>query len=107
MLSKKNRLTRSQFDEYFKRGKRFHSPHLQLIYTPAEQFSGAAVVGKKVFKKAVDRNTMRRRLYGVLYREGHQRGRTGIFILIAKPPAKQLARAALLTEARMLVTKVR
>lgn len=106
MLAKKQRLTKAAFDHYFKVGKRHHSPNLQLIYVKDDVFRGAAVVGKKVFKQAVKRNTMRRRLYGVLYRVQKQTSFVGVCIIIAKPSAKTLSRQALLTEARTLITSV-
>jgi len=91
MLSKKSRLTKKEFDHVFKNGKRIHSPSMQLIYTPGEKFHGAAVVGKKVHKRAVDRNRLRRRLYGVLYRYQKAQGCTGTYILIAKAPLKDVS----------------
>lgn len=62
MLKKQHRLTVAEFDQYFKAGRRFHGEYLQLIYTATESFHGAVVVGKKVYKNAVDRNRLRRRL---------------------------------------------
>ena len=106
MLAKKQRLTKKQFDSYFKSGKRYHSPNLQLIFTKESFFSGAAVVGKKVFKQAVRRNTMRRRLYGVLYRYSSKNQPKGVYIIIAKPTAKNLSRQAMLEEANSLLEEV-
>lgn len=106
MLPKQKRLSKSDFDVYFRSGKRTHSPNLQLIYTPHDSFNGAVVVGKKVFKQAVARNAMRRRLYGVLYREQKLRALTGVYILLAKPSAKNIPRTTLLGEARTLLKKV-
>lgn len=85
MLKKKQRLTKRQFDAHFKVGKRYHSPLLQLIYVPHESFHGAAVVGKKVSKKAVVRNKHRRRMYAALYDLYKKDALTGVYILIAKP----------------------
>ncbi len=90
MLKKKQRLTKTDFDHYFKSGKRLHSPALQIIYSGGDSFKGAAVVGKKVFKSAVARNRLRRRLYGALYRYYKKHDLKGVFIIIAKPPAKDL-----------------
>ena len=107
MLSKKQRLTKRQFDHHFKVGKRQHSANLQLIVSPAETFSGAVVVGKKVFKQAVKRNQLRRRLYGVLYRWQQQSPRTGVYIILAKPTARSATRRALLDETQSLLARVR
>jgi len=85
MLKKRNRLTKKEFDTVFSKGKRYHSPELQLIYQLSDTFHGSAVVGKKVYKKAVDRNKLRRRMYSILYQIKKEGKKTGTFILIAKP----------------------
>lgn len=98
MLKKNERLTRKEFDHFFSVGKRLHSPLAQLIYAESNAFHASAVVGKKVAKKAVHRNTLRRRLYALLYAQRtYTPPRT--YILIAKPPLAQLSR----TEAREAV----
>lgn len=90
MLKKKERLTKKEFDRFFSIGKRVHSPAFTLLYTPSETFHGAVVVGKKVYKKAVDRNRLRRRLYNALYKEVREAGATGVFIILAKAGATSL-----------------
>lgn len=92
MLSKKQRLTKKGFDYVFKNGRRVHSPALQLIYVPGGDFHGAVVVGKKVHKRAVDRNRLRRRLYGVLYRYHKQHTLFGSYVLIAKPSLLEVSK---------------
>lgn len=103
MLPKTKRLTKAEFDRFFKVARRQHSPNLQLLYTPQDTFSGAVVVGKKVFKQAVKRNQMRRRLYAALYRHHIRRDTTGVYIIIAKPGAKSVTRTALLAEVKTLL----
>lgn len=102
MLKKSARLTKAQFDQVFSIGKRFHTPHFQIIYTRSSNFHGSVVVGKKVYKNAVDRNRLRRQLYAALYRftQPHQLSLT--YIVVAKPglaKVPQRERALLLTEA--------
>lgn len=87
MLKKKERLTKKEFDRFFSAGKRIHSPAFTLLYTPHESFHGAVVVGKKVHKKAVDRNRLRRRLYNALYKEVKDPEVTGVFIILSKSGA--------------------
>ncbi len=87
MLKKTERLTKKEFDKYFKSGKRIHGDLLQLIYSPAINFNGAVVVGKKVHKKAVDRNKQRRRIYNALYQIHTDQELRGVYICIAKPKA--------------------
>lgn len=103
MLKKRDRLTKKQFDAYFASGKRFHSPLVQLIYTPLTSFHGAAVAGKKVSKKAVERNTVRRRLYAALYALKKETNLQGVFIMIAKPAAKDASYSELKASLSKLV----
>lgn len=97
MLRKTKRLTTAAFDQYFKAGKRYHSPHFTVVYTPTKDFHAAVVVGKKVSKKAVDRNRLRRQIYSRLYTL-HQNGQLeGTLIVLTKPSATTLGKS--LTEA--------
>jgi len=85
MLTKKERLTKQEFDRSFSLGKRIHSKELQIIYHPSPTFHAAAVVGKKVYKSAVARNRLRRQLYGAIYRYHKRHEVPGTIIMIAKP----------------------
>ncbi len=85
MLSKKERLTRTLFNRSFSVGKRTHTPHVQLIVSKTEAFHGSVVVSKKVYKKAVDRNKLRRQLYAQLYQFNKAYPTTNTYILITKP----------------------
>lgn len=106
MLSKQNRLTKKQFDEYFKTGKRFHFTHCTIIYAPCPTLHGSVVVGKKVAKRAVDRNKFRRRVYDQMRRLLAQADVTGVFIVIPKPAFKSLARKAALADIQSHIATV-
>ena len=97
MLQKSERLTRTQFDHYFKIGKRFHFKHYTITHSPAESLHASIVVGKKVAKKAVQRNTLRRRLYAQVYQHVKKPGHTGVFIVLTKPSVAHPTRQELLT----------
>ena len=105
MLSKKERLTRTEFSRSFSVGKRHHSPLVQLVLQKTSSFHGSVVVGKKVYAKAVDRNKLRRRIYSILYTHAQQ----GLFpytcIVIAKPPAKDASYAVLKETLNKLLTE--
>lgn len=105
MLSRKERLTRSEFNRFFSVGKRLHSPSLTLIFAPHERFQASAVIGKKVAKTAVSRNKFRRRVYDVFERYHRNGLNTGVFICIAKQPASSLPYAALKEELGELIHK--
>ncbi len=106
MLKKKERLTRKEFDRSFSVGKRIHSPFLQLVYEAGRQFHGSVVVGKKVAKKAVDRNRMRRRIYAIVYAFAQDRDLQLTLIIIAKPPFASLSRAEAADAVRQLLSRL-
>ena len=92
MLRKQERLSRSEFQNFFNSGRKTHSPHLTLVYAPYPTLHAAVVVGKKVSKKSPVRNTIRRRVYGILYRELKLNKKTGVYIVLVKPSYQSLGR---------------
>lgn len=66
MLSRSQRLNHHTFSDLFASGRRVHSSYFTLIVNDSDITQGAIVVGKKVSKKAVVRNSIRRRLYPIL-----------------------------------------
>lgn len=106
MLQKAARLTKKQFDEYFKTGKRWHFPHATIVYTPYSTFHGSVVVGKKLTKKAVLRNTLRRRVYATLQQAHKTTGTTGVFIVLLKPSYVTLPRKAANEEIKQNIATV-
>jgi ribonuclease P protein component len=67
MISQKQRISRGEFQSLLKKGRSFHSPLFSLSISkdvPGERF--AVVVSKKVAKKAVRRNKLRRWAYSIL-----------------------------------------
>jgi len=105
MLKKKERLTKKEFDRFFSSGKRSHSELFSLIYSPTPTFHSAVVVGKKVYKKAVNRNLLRRRLYNIIYRESREKNLKGVYIVLAKPAVKGVSFKAL-REALLATIKI-
>lgn len=107
MLKKRERLTKKQFDRFFSSGRRYHSPLFTVVHTPGDDFHGAIVVGKKVFKKAVDRNKLRRRLYNILYRSQCDGGMKGVYIILTKPQAAKASFSELKTTLTELLHKIK
>ena len=104
MFKKSERLNRIKFTEYFKTGRRFHSENFTLIFTPTPLRATAVVVGKKVFKNAVDRNTLRRRVYAALRSQLARDATTsGVYIIISKPSAKNIPKSAIVIEVGTLL----
>jgi ribonuclease P protein component len=108
MLSKKQRITRKEFDEVYRAGARIHSPALQCIVQTSAMFHGAVVVSKKIYKKAVDRNRLRRQIYSILYqaKKGYPTLNTKTLICIVKPSVKQYTFKMLTEEIHTLLKKV-
>jgi ribonuclease P protein component len=105
MLKKYERLSRTEFEIYFKKGKRFHSEQLTVVFVPHTSFHASVVVGKKVSKKAVIRNTLRRRVYGILYTK-KQRNIRGIWIVVLKPSMLLLTKQQAKTQVENLIERV-
>lgn len=104
MLRKTERLPRSAFLPFFKNGKRFHGPNLGIVYTPHQSFHASVVVSKKVSKLAVDRNTIRRRLYAQLRLLRVRK--PGVYIVTVKPTFASLSRKAMKEEASTLIERL-
>lgn len=85
MFKKQNRLSSGEFETYFKKGTKKHSPFFQCIYTPYDQLKVAVVVPKKVIKTAVGRNKLRRQIYHVL--RSILIDTTGVWIIMVKKDA--------------------
>lgn len=94
MLKKSERLDRSSFTNYFKKGKKWNGTYTTIVTHPSPVFLASVVVGKKVSKKAVTRNSIRRRLYGVLELLRRDKKLTGVYIIITKPDIGKLTKKA-------------
>lgn len=106
MLPKKERLTRDQFSRSFSVGKRIHLPYLQLIVdSTSESFHGSVVVSKKVYKKATDRNALRRKLYAIMSVFYKQNISKATCIIIVKPNIKEISRLKLSEDLKELLKK--
>lgn len=106
MLKKKERLTRAEFDRFFSVGKRLHGTYIQLIFAPSETFHCSVVVGKKVFKKAVERNTLRRQIYATVASFKSTTALDYAFIVVVKPQAKAVQNAIVRNELLSLLSRV-
>lgn len=94
MFKKAERLSRVEFEKFFKAGKRKNFSHLTIIYSNYPTLHVSVVVGKKVSKQAVRRNTIRRRVYARLRTELKREKSVGVYIIIIKPTFNSLTRTA-------------
>jgi ribonuclease P protein component len=107
MLAKSERLSRVDFSSFFKSGKHFHSDVATIVFSPTPTVHGSVVISKKVFKRAVDRNLARRRVYALLQSATKHNNQTGVYIVVLKPAYKQLTKAQSLVEIQTLIERTR
>lgn len=91
MFKKNNRLTRSEFSHYYKIGKKEHNKHLTFITSPSPTPKISVVVGKKVSKIAVRRNTIKRQVYATL-RSAPTSDKFEVLIVVVKPSFPSLGK---------------
>ncbi len=92
MFKKKERLTKAEFTECFKIGKRHHFPYVTIITSPYNSLKVAVVVGKKVAKSAVKRNLIKRRIYSLLHTHTVVNKPPKVIIVLVKPAYNALSR---------------
>jgi ribonuclease P protein component len=90
MFKKTQRLSTSEFQQFFRTGKKHHSSHLTIISSKHDSLKVAVVVGKKVARSAVTRNRLKRRVAATL--RDILAHHTGVYIAILKPPFATLPR---------------
>lgn len=105
MLKKSERITRSDFNTFFKKGKRLSSEHIMAIVSLSPNFHASVVVSKKVSKQAVLRNTYRRRVYAQLYTL-KKREFKGVVIVTLKPSFASLTKAEAKAVIEALVVRI-
>lgn len=109
MLPKQHRVPRAIFSTVIRRGNGAHSAHFSLKTLTVDDSKPARfsfVISKKVDKRAVKRNLMRRRLSAVIAEllPSLPAGIVGIFF--AKPRSQALAFKDIEEEIRFLVKKL-
>jgi ribonuclease P protein component len=95
MFKKTERLSRSEFSDYFNAGKKHYTPQVTIITHPLPSRKVAVVVGKKVAKSAVRRNALKRRVFAVLRSELTRTDYRGVVIVILKPACNSLPRSTM------------
>lgn len=105
MFARAERLSRSDFEHYFKTGTRSNTPHLTLLHTTHNRLHVSVVVGKKVQKKAHDRNRLRRRVYSKMY-AALKGAHVGVFIVIVRPSFAVLSKQQQLEEVQKLLSRI-
>jgi ribonuclease P protein component len=105
MLKKSERVARSDFGTFFKKGRRLHGDFVTAVVSPFPSFHASVVVSKKVSKQAVDRNTYRRRVYAQLYTL-KKRDFNGVVIVTLKPTFSTLSKNMARAEIDALIVRI-
>jgi ribonuclease P protein component len=106
MVSSSSRIPRAAFAAYFSRGKRHHGQYMTVVINPSDHLQVSVVVSKKVAKKAVDRNRLRRRAYGVVERYARITPLPIACIIQYKPGALAVSRQVLALELSSLLAQI-
>ncbi|MDP3874992.1 MAG: ribonuclease P protein component [bacterium] len=102
MLPKNRRIPRKLFISLLESGKHFNSKHFSLRVTSSDKVRVAVSVSKKISKKAVVRNKVRRRAYSAV-RSLIPNLTNNLFLLVAKPGAEKIKGKELENELKSLV----
>lgn len=87
MLPRRDRIDGATFSRLPTGGQRYVRSTVQVRHVPAACQQAAVVVSRKVSTKAVERNRLRRVLYGVLERVWSDLP-TGYYLVYVQPTAK-------------------
>lgn len=87
MLKKRSRLSREAFGKAFKQSRRVKGDGFVLLVSPSPASRAAVVVSKKVAKRAVWRNRIRRVVYDAVAQSGLLAHGLTAIILVSAPGA--------------------
>jgi ribonuclease P protein component len=105
MFKKSERLTKSEFTEFFKTGRKHHYPICTIVTVPLPGRKVAVVVGKKILKSAAKRSVVRRRVYAGLREILDNGAYQGVLIVVVKPKYVTLNRKQAALELKKALTE--
>ncbi len=105
MFSKNHRLSRQEFDYYFSHSRPYHADTVIMRHAPSSSYKVSVVVGKKVSKRAVIRNRVRRQVYAAIRRAHGASPLSGAYIFMVKPAFLKVSKAQHYEIVRVLLAK--
>lgn len=106
MLPRSNRVNKDLFNEVFASGSRFKGQALSLTYSPhTTDTRCAVVVSKKLEKRAVKRNMLRRKVKACLITLIPSLPK-GIYIFFVQKNIKEMSHEDLCSEIKKLISNV-
>jgi ribonuclease P protein component len=106
MVEKHARISRADFPAIMQSGRRFHSTSVSAVVVFGVLPRVSVVVSKKVAKSAVDRNRLRRRVYGVVERFMAEQPLSATVIFLLKPGALRVPRQTFASEVAGLLAQI-
>ncbi len=106
MIARHARIPRQDFLLYSQSRLQARGVYYTVVYTPGVENRGAVVVSKKVAKKAVDRNRLRRCAYATLASFWGTEPTLGAYVIYYKPGALKASRFVLKSELSELLARI-
>lgn len=100
------RIRRADFPAVIKAGRRQHGQFVTAVCILGTTPQVSVVVSKKVAKRAVDRNRLRRRVYGAVERFLQTSPLAATVIFLVKPEAKTATRLDFAADVADLLAKI-
>lgn len=95
MLPSKNKINTQSFKEVLKKGKTYNFNHFSLrvlkVYNKGEKSRFTCVVPKKIIKKAVLRNLLKRQVFNIINEISDDINDNFIVIIFCKPEINKLS----------------
>ena len=106
MITRLQRIPRQDFSQFSHSRIQVRGTYHTVVYSISPTNRGAVVVSKKVAKKAVDRNRLRRRAYATLAAFWAAETVPGAYIVYYKSGVLSASRAVLRTELLDLLARI-
>jgi ribonuclease P protein component len=107
MIARSARISRADFPTYARGRAQYHTPYHTVAFTPLALYRGTVVISKKVAKKAVMRNRLRRRAYATLAALWETNDLpTGAYVIYYKAGAATVSRQELATSLRLTLARI-
>jgi ribonuclease P protein component len=106
MVPTNARISRAAFPAILKSGQRYHGTFVSAVAISSLSPQISVVVSKKVAKSAVDRNRLRRRVYGVAERFIAEASLPATVIFLLKPGALRATRQVIAAETMALLAQI-
>ncbi|MBD3328103.1 ribonuclease P protein component [Candidatus Peregrinibacteria bacterium] len=108
MISRKNRLKRSEVKQVLKKGQKIFSPVFSIKFVENREATNkfAVIVSKKVTPKAIKRNLLRRQIYEILRLNKDLSEKKYNIIIIGSPKILEMTYSEMEQNIKSLLKKI-